>query len=194
MEATMANVFISFIHEEQRIAEAVQELLKGHLCHHLPKGVFLSADDWQVFAGEIWLDRVRQELREASVIVLMLSPDSVARPWINFEAGAAWLADKALIPVCFGGLAKGQMPKPYSGIQGLDLPDDWYYLLRSIHHHLEPKSIALPPPMGQEHLLRELEAAIKGEPRVCPPLLLPPSLGAHGHSDADSMMSPKEDR
>ncbi len=152
----MANVFISFVHEEQRVAEAVQELLKGHLQRSLPNGVFLSADDWQVFAGEVWLERIRAELQEASVVILMLSPRSVERPWINFEAGAAWLAGKALLPVCFGGLSKGQMPKPYSGIQGLDLPDDWYYLLRSVQHHLEPAALPIPPPAGDGHLLAEL--------------------------------------
>ncbi|MBI2219061.1 MAG: toll/interleukin-1 receptor domain-containing protein [Candidatus Rokubacteria bacterium] len=83
----MADVFISDIHEEQRVAQAVQALLKQHLQPLVPNGVFLSADDWQVFAGEVWLERIRHELQEASVIVLMLSPESVTRPWINFEAG-----------------------------------------------------------------------------------------------------------
>ena len=77
------------------------------------------------------------------MVILMLRPQSVGRPWINFEAGAAWLAKKAVIPVCFGGLTKDQMPKPYSGIQGLNLPDDLDYLLRSILHHLDPN--AWPP-------------------------------------------------
>ena len=169
----MADVFISFIHEERRIAEAVQRLLQGHLQRLVPNGVFMSADDWQVFAGEVWLERIRQELQEASVIVLMLSAPSVERPWINFEAGASWLAGKALLPVCFGGLTKGQMPKPYSGIQGLDLPDDWYYLLRSVQHHLDPTALPLPPPLGDDHYVKELRAALLGEPRVYPP---PPSL------------------
>lgn len=118
----MAEVFISLIYEEQRIAQAVQGYLKENLKDLGRPDVFLSADDWQVFGGEVWLDRIKQELREARVVILMLSSRSVQRPWINFEAGAAWLADKAVIPVCFGGLTKGNMPKPYSGIQGLDLP------------------------------------------------------------------------
>ncbi|MBI2359082.1 MAG: toll/interleukin-1 receptor domain-containing protein [Deltaproteobacteria bacterium] len=168
----MADVFISYIHEEQRIAQAVQALLKQNLQPIVPNGVFLSADDWQVFAGEIWLERIAYELREASVVVLMLSAESVVRPWVNFEAGAAWLAKKALIPVCFGGLTKGRMPKPYSGIQGLDLPDDWYYLLRSVQRHLDPNGLPVPPPT-QSHEVAELQAALKGEAKVYPP---PPRL------------------
>lgn len=180
--AVMADVFISFIHEEQRIAEAVQAYLKGHLKRLVPNGVFLSADDWTVFAGEVWLERIRQELQEASVVILMLSQQSVQRPWINFEAGAAWLANKALIPVCFGGLTKGDMPKPYSGIQGLDLSDDAFYLLRSVQHHLDPKGVLLPPPPPEDRYLAEIRAALKGEHRVVspPPPPLPHQKAAPG--------------
>ena len=165
----MADVFISFIHEEERIAQTVQVYLKKHLQRHLAQGVFVSADDWQVFAGEIWLDRIEQELREARVVILMLSPQSVQRPWINFEGGAAWLAHKAVIPVCFHDLTKGQMPKPYSGIQSLDLPDDLYYLLRSVLHQLDPNaSPPPPPPYFNDYQDEEIKAALEGRRRVLP--------------------------
>jgi hypothetical protein len=100
------------------------------------RDIFLSADQWQVFAGEDWLARLRQELDSARVVVLLLSRRSVARPWVNFEAGAAWLTDKAVIPLCFGDLRKEELPKPYSGIQAVDLRQDAYYLLSSVAHHL----------------------------------------------------------
>ena len=144
----MAEVFISFIHEEEIVAKAVQEVLR----YHLKRPVFMSADVWQVLAGEIWLDRIAQELEEAHVAVLMLSAESVARPWINFEAGAAWLTHKIIIPACFSGLTKGSLPKPYSSIQALNLPEDVYYLVASVAGHLAPPQMAPLPfrPDGQE--------------------------------------------
>src|SRR6185503_8229884 len=114
-----------------RVASAVQVVLRAAFSD---KSVFLSSDEWQVHAGEIWLDRIREELTTARVVVLILSATSVSRPWVNFEAGAAWLRDKALIPACFGGISKGTLPKPYSGIQALDLYIDWYYLITSVAH------------------------------------------------------------
>jgi len=60
----------------------------------------------------------------------------VARPWVNFEAGAAWLADKPIIPVCYGNLSKDALPHPYSAIQALNLPSEAYYLLKSVNHQL----------------------------------------------------------
>lgn len=69
------------------------------------------------------------------------------------------------------------MPKPYSGIQGLDLPDDWYYLLRSVQRHLDVEGLPVPPPLnGYE--VAELHAALKGQPRVYRPLSGPPSIPA----------------
>ena len=137
----MAKVFISFIHEETTVATAVQRLIEKKLSGQKP---FLSSDEWQIHAGELWLDRIRSELDTAEVVVLLLSPTSVTRPWVNFEAGAAWLASKVIVPVCYGGLTRDTLPKPYSGIQALDLREDGYYLFKSIAHHLK---LATPPPM-----------------------------------------------
>jgi len=151
----MADVFISFIHEEEKVAQAVQALLREKLNK---RDVFLSSDQWQIHAGEIWLDRIMKELTTAKVVILMLSKRSVERPWVNFEAGGAWLAKKAVIPACFGTLAKGDLPKPYSGIQALDLPSDAYYLVTSIAHHLG--MLAPPPFFSPDAELDALESAI----------------------------------
>jgi hypothetical protein len=153
----MADVFISFIHEEVVAAQSVQRVLK----ELLSKDVFISADDWAVLAGEIWLDRITKELESSKVVVLMLSENSVKRPWINFEAGGAWLAKKPIIPACFNGLSRDKLPKPYSAIQALNLPEDLYYLVRSVSEHLGEMS---PPPFHwRSYAQRMVEAGIRGE-------------------------------
>ena len=151
----MAQIFISFVHEEEEIAEVVQRFLQDLMKKQAD--VFLSSDKWKIYAGEIWLKRIYNELKEARVVLLMLSPLSVARPWVNFEAGAAWLADKIIIPVCFGGLSKGSLPKPYSSIQAIDLYDrnDQYYLITSVCHHLR---LLGPPPAPLRQLLTDHES------------------------------------
>ena len=106
--------------------------------------VFLPADHWQVRAGEVWLERIREELECAKVLVFLLSPNSISRPWVNFEAGAAWLARKRIIPVYFGGLDRGNLPKPYSDFQALDLRTHYYELVRDVFDWLE-EGRRLPP-------------------------------------------------
>jgi hypothetical protein len=105
----MADIFISFIHEEKNIAEAVKAFLREH---KIESDVFLASDMWAIYAGEDWLKKIKKELEFAKIVLLMMSKEAVSRPWVNFEAGAAWLTDKVMIPVCFGGLQVGSLRKP----------------------------------------------------------------------------------
>src|SRR6202795_3613925 len=59
-------------------------------------------------------------------------------PWVNFEAGAAWTRDIVTILVCFKDLRKGELPKPYSSLQAVDLSSygDDEYLAISVADHL----------------------------------------------------------
>jgi hypothetical protein len=59
--------------------------------------VFLASDKSQIYAGDLWLQKIKEALSAAEIVVLMLSRRSVARPWVNFEAGAAWMVDKKII-------------------------------------------------------------------------------------------------
>jgi len=132
----MAQVFISFIHEEASYAKAVQSFITQILGSEAKP--FLSSDKMQVYAGEKWLERIMDELEQAKVVILMLSEESVKRPWVNFEAGAAWTRGIMTIPVCFAGLRKDNLPKPYSSLQAVDLHSsgDDEYLAKSVAHHL----------------------------------------------------------
>jgi hypothetical protein len=90
------------------------------------------------YAGEVWLSRIKEELTAARVVLSLFSPASAARPWVHFEAGAAWGADKVLIPVCIRGFTVNDLPVPYAGIQAITLADSEsaYYLLRSLSRHM----------------------------------------------------------
>jgi TIR domain len=82
----MARLFVSFVHEDEKLASAVQGLLQTEL--NLLEEVFLSSDKSQIYAGDLWLQKIKEALSAAEFVILMLSQRSVARPWVNFEAGA----------------------------------------------------------------------------------------------------------
>jgi hypothetical protein len=163
----VADVFISFVHEEKEIAAAVQRLIREEL--RLPEGVFLSEDKAQIFAGDQWLAKIHEALASAKVVVLLFSLRASLRPWVNFEAGAAWLAGKPLIPCCYGNMRKDRMPHPYSTLQALNLESEVDYFLTSLHHHLKLETTP-PPPSFIKALLRKSAqpgtlAAIIKDPR-----------------------------
>jgi hypothetical protein len=136
----MARIFESFVHEDETVASAVQNLLQTEL--ELEDGVFLSSDQSRIYGGDLWLQKIKEGLSAAELVILMLSKRSVVRPWINFEAGAAWLTDKKIIPVCYGNLSKGALPHPLSAFNALQLPVDTYYLLESLTTQLSLRPIS----------------------------------------------------
>jgi hypothetical protein len=150
----MPSIFISFVHEDQWVAERVKALLEEVL--NLEKDVFLSGDKRMVYAGDMWLEKIKAGLTDAKVVILMLSKRSMSRPWVNFEAGGAWLTNKVIIPCCYGTQTKGTLPHPYSSIQALDLADEMDFLVQSVHHHLG-LLIPLPPNQAERGIARALK-------------------------------------
>jgi hypothetical protein len=149
----MPRVFISFVHEDLDVAEAVERLLGYEL--GLRGEVFLSGDQNQVHAGDQWLRAVKEALTDAEIVVLMLSRRSIGRSWVNFEAGGAWLQGKPIIPCCYGRLDKNALPEPFSGFQAINLRDEAHYLLTSVHHHF-----ALSSKLPTSRMAREFKFAI----------------------------------
>jgi hypothetical protein len=51
------------------------------------------------------------------VVIVLLSPDSLERRWINFEAGVGVGAEATVIPVVMHGLVRGDVGHPLTSLQ-----------------------------------------------------------------------------
>jgi hypothetical protein len=85
----MPSVFVSHISEDKQTAGRLKNVLTRDFPGLLD--VFLSSDTQSIAAGEEWLQSIEQALRDSAMLLVLCSPDSIRRPWINFEAGAAWM-------------------------------------------------------------------------------------------------------
>jgi hypothetical protein len=54
----MARLFVSFVHEDENLASAVRDLLRTKL--NLREEVFLSSDKSQIYAGDLWLQKIEE--------------------------------------------------------------------------------------------------------------------------------------
>jgi hypothetical protein len=173
----MADIFISHIHEEAEVALALKAYFEEQMGRPLGRKpeIFVSSDRWQMRSGN-WLERIRKDLDSAQVVVLVLSKRSVKRPWVNFEAGAAWWTkpNEAIIPVCLGNLKPGKMPKPYSDLTAWDLEEGLgpYHALcaalKALHPENLRKFVLTPPPCRDLETLRRLERAVDGVKKKAP--------------------------
>lgn len=108
-------VFISHIHEEREIANEFKKLIEDSFLGMID--VFVSSNEQNIEMGQRWLDNITGALKQASVEILLCSPKSVERPWINFEAGAGWIKDIPVIPLCHSGMSPSQLPVPLNMLQ-----------------------------------------------------------------------------
>ena len=65
---------------------------------------------------------------------VLASPNSVSSPWVNFEAGGAWVSGTRVIPCCTGGMRPASLPTPLSHLQGvaMDSVDGLSSLVRQL--------------------------------------------------------------
>jgi hypothetical protein len=113
------DIFLSHVTPEAKLAD----IIEGHVLRDFIglARVFASSDQGSVLAGSKWLDEVTSALNRANIHVVLASPDSIERKWINFEAGAAHVRGVPIVPLCHSGLAPAQLPVPLSESEGLVL-------------------------------------------------------------------------
>jgi hypothetical protein len=115
-------IFISHIHEEAELANA----LKARLSHMLLGGVnfFASSDRESIRGGDDWLIKIKDAISNACIVIVLVSPRSINRTWINFEAGAGWLHHR-VVPICHSGMQPSQLPKPLQHLYSFDIEDPY---------------------------------------------------------------------
>src|SRR5688572_13589793 len=94
-------------------------------CEEHVKGlrVFLASNAGDIPIGSEWLTEIQTNLQKATSFLLLLTPRSIERRWVWYEAGAAWLSKKPRFPVFAGGLNPGDIPFPLGATQGVALDD-----------------------------------------------------------------------
>ncbi len=115
----MAKLFISHISEDAEVAARLKAAIRHDFLELVE--AFVSSDGESIRAGEPWLISLGAGLRQADMLLILCSEQSVQRPWVNFEAGAAWMIEKPIVPVCYKGMKPSQLPMPLSTRQGVSL-------------------------------------------------------------------------
>jgi hypothetical protein len=113
------SVFISHVASESEVAVWIKKEIGGLLRGAI--AFFVSSDGEQIIGGDKWLDKILAALNESSTVLVLCSEKSVHRPWVNFEAGGAWMAGKRVVPLCHGSMNPGKLPQPLASLQAYSL-------------------------------------------------------------------------
>jgi tetratricopeptide (TPR) repeat protein len=115
----VVKVFISHSHSDKPAADALQALI---LDVFTAKYVTVSYSSDRkagggITAGDDWLDWILTEVRESAVCIVMLTSESIGKPWLMWEAGAVSgvaLANEnttPIVPLLFR-ISNEQVPGP----------------------------------------------------------------------------------
>lgn len=115
------TIFLSHITEEAALASILKSEIDKNFLGMVD--VFQSSDRTSSKIGTNWLDNITTALRNCEAIIVLCSPHSIGRPWINFECGAGWARDIYIAPLCHSGLRPVDLPVPISSLQGISAND-----------------------------------------------------------------------
>jgi hypothetical protein len=166
----MANkqVFISHISKESALAQVLKERLLADFAGRLD--VFVSSDRSSIGAGTKWLDEVDQALKQADLVVVMASPESMTRPWVNFEAGAVWLRGTRLVPACHSGMTPATLPNPLNMLQAIDFADATG--LQKLYDAVTTMLGKAPPQVDFDAMARRFAQAVAEHQEAWPALIV----------------------
>jgi len=98
------TVFISYPHSDEHWAREFAESLKGH-------GLSVWFDKFVIQPGESFRDALEKGLRDSDLIVTLISPESVHRPNLFFELGAALGMGKRIVAIVPEDFDVSQLPQ-----------------------------------------------------------------------------------
>jgi tetratricopeptide (TPR) repeat protein len=104
----VVNVFISHAHLDQRLAEAVRNLLVGVFGADVDVHFSSSPTHGGIPAGTEWREWILERVDTCQVAVVILTRDSLSNAWLMWEAGAILGVDRgrgqqrSLTPLLYG--------------------------------------------------------------------------------------------
>ena len=124
-------IFISHIQEDAEIAKETKSLLQEKFLGMID--VFVSAHGDSIGPGKEWNNTIKNAIINCKMMIIVCTPESIARPWINFEAGSGWVKNIDVIPLCCAGLTKRELKYSIAIFQCVEFnSDDIKGILKSI--------------------------------------------------------------
>ena len=83
-------------------------------------GIFMSSDGQSIPLGRNWVSKIEEGLKNAQIMFIFVTPNSIISDWIYFEAGYAYSKEIEVIPVGIG-VHIGELKAPLNLLQGFDV-------------------------------------------------------------------------
>jgi len=98
------NFFISHYSGDKEVAELVARTLSRISLNQLNPWFSSDSNEYGgLKPGDRWFAEILRRLSESKALIVILTPDSIGKPWLYFESGIAEaIQNCSIIPVCIG--------------------------------------------------------------------------------------------
>ena len=117
------KVFVSHSTLDQAIAAALKMLLIATFGQENIELVFSSDEDGGgIPAGKDWLKWIKDNIKDADLTLVLVTPKSVVSPWVMWEGGVATGValgtnkDQGVVPIVFS-VQNDKIPSPFNAVQ-----------------------------------------------------------------------------
>jgi PAS domain S-box-containing protein len=112
------KVFLSHDSRDEKVARVIANTLARISLDQV--GIWFSSDpspSGGIKPGQVWTNEIESRLMASRVILVLLTPNSLGRPWIYFESGYGFSNRKTqVIPLCLG-ITVSDVPFPLKMFQ-----------------------------------------------------------------------------
>ncbi len=129
------DIFFSYSHLDRGVATEFVAKLEA-------AGLRCFLADKDIAAGDLWEPRVRDALKVARRVLLLITPRSKDSLWVAAEAGAAWALEKKLV-ACLMFVEADQLIEPIGRRQArrVETQEETESLVSEITESLKRKTV-----------------------------------------------------
>jgi hypothetical protein len=109
---TETRLFVSHASEDAGLAKQLAALVDGALAVPARAMRCTSVPGYKLEPGADGPEELRENLRDASVVIGLLTPSSISSPFVLMELGAAWGLKTCTVPLLADGVPFGSIPGP----------------------------------------------------------------------------------
>jgi hypothetical protein len=124
-------IFVSHSSKDADLAEAIVDLLRSALAINAKEIRCSSVDGYKLPGGVNTESKLREEVNAASVVIGLITPNSLASSYVMFELGARWGSGLFLVPL-LAGVRTHELNGPLSLLNALSSGNE-----PDLHHLLE---------------------------------------------------------
>lgn len=93
----MIKIFISHATTDGDLATDLMDLLQNQF--NLTRDNFFHTSDYQLKYGGNWIEQIREGMKDASIILPIITPNYLESEFCLCELGASWVNQQSLVPV-----------------------------------------------------------------------------------------------